>query len=80
MVSQTTVAVCYAESQEAPMVEKLKSRKFWAGLFGVVAPIALQVVTGQVGWPQAVGMSVAAAVTYIAAEAHVDAAKAKPRA
>lgn len=59
------------------MLSKLKSRKFWLGLVGAVSPIALQAMTGQVGWVPAAGMSTAAIVTYVLAQAHVDASTAK---
>lgn len=60
-------------------MEKLKSRKFWVGLVGVVTPIAVQVATGQVGWPEAVGLSTAAVVAYVLGQAHVDGAHATKR-
>ena len=56
---------------------KLKSRKFWAGLGGALGPIVAQVVTGEVGWPVAVGLAVGTVVTYIIGQSHVDAAAAK---
>lgn len=54
-------------------INKLKSRKFWMGLLGVLLPIGIQAATGQVGWKVAVGLSTAAAVTYILGQTHVDA-------
>jgi biopolymer transport protein ExbB/TolQ len=59
------------------IVKKLKSRKFWLGLLGTVSPIALQAITGQIGWQMAAGMSTAALITTIMGLAHVDAATAK---
>jgi hypothetical protein len=59
------------------IVKKLKSRKFWLGLLGTISPIALQAITGQLGWMQAAGMSTASIITTIMALAHVDAATAK---
>lgn len=66
-------------SDPAPVAapSKLKSRKFWAGLVGAVAPIVAQVVTGEVGWPMAVGSAVGVVITYILGQSHVDASAAK---
>ena len=58
-------------------MDKLKSRKFWLGLGGAVAPVVLQATTGQIGWPEAAAMSTAAVVAYVLGQAHVDAAHAR---
>jgi hypothetical protein len=57
--------------------KKLKSRKFWMGLGGALSPIVAQVVTGEVGWPVAVGLAVGTVVTYLLGQSHVDAAVAR---
>jgi len=49
-----------------------RSKKFWFSVAGVAAPIAAQVLTGQVTWPIAVGGAVASIVSYILAQGSVD--------
>lgn len=57
--------------------EKLKSRKFWMGLGGALAPIVTQVTTGQVGWGQALALSAGVIVTYLIGQSAEDVAKHK---
>lgn len=51
----------------------LKSRKLWMAIAGIVIPTALQLATGAVTWPVAVGAVAASVVSYIASQGHVDA-------
>ena len=53
---------------------KLKSRKFWMGVFGAVAPYISKIASGQVTWKQAIVASTAAVVAYILGEASTDVA------
>jgi tetrahydromethanopterin S-methyltransferase subunit E len=50
----------------------LRSRKLWMGVAGAVAPVALQLATGAVTWPVAVGAGVASVVAYLLGQSHVD--------
>jgi len=54
------------------MSEKLKSRKFWFALLGSVLPIVAQAMTGEVGWDQAVMLSVGVMASYIFGQGYVD--------
>jgi hypothetical protein len=54
------------------MSEKLKSRKFWFALLGSVLPIVAQAMTGEVGWDQAVMLSVGIMASYIFGQGYVD--------
>jgi hypothetical protein len=51
---------------------RLASRKFWAGVFGAIAPIITQAITGAVGWPVAAGLSGVAAASYVLAQGYED--------
>jgi len=59
------------------MFEKLKSRKFWFALVGAMLPVVAQGFTGEVGWNEAVTLSVAVLVSYIFGQAYTDAQIAK---
>lgn len=65
------------EKKGIEVPEKLKSRKFWFGVGGAIAPILTQVATGQVGWTEALAMSVGVAITYILGQGAEDVAKHK---
>ena len=52
---------------------KLKSRKFWLALAGVLLPILAQYFTAQVGWDIAVEAAVVVLVSYLLGQSHVDA-------
>lgn len=54
------------------MPQKMKSRKFWFALVGALLPIAAQGMTGEVGWNEAVTLSVAILVSYIFGQGYVD--------
>ena len=54
------------------MPQKMKSRKFWFALLGALLPIVAQAMTGEVGWNEAVTLSVAILVSYIFGQGYVD--------
>ena len=54
------------------MRRKWSSRKWWMGLWGVLAPVLFQALTSGLGWRDAIGLSTIAAVCYLAAEGYVD--------
>lgn len=53
-------------------MNKLKSRKFWFGLGGAVVPILAGVFSESVELGEALRLSTAAVIAYLAAEAGVD--------
>ena len=55
-----------------PIIDKLKSRKFWFALLGAVLPIILQLVTGEVSWDVALAASVTVVISYIFGQGYVD--------
>jgi hypothetical protein len=54
------------------MLEKLKSRKFWMGLFGAALPIINAFAQGRNPNQQDIMISVAAVCAYIVAEGFAD--------
>jgi hypothetical protein len=54
------------------MPDKLKSRKFWFALIGAVLPIVAQSLTGEIGWDQAITLSVGIIASYIFGQGYVD--------
>lgn len=62
------------------MFEKLKSRKFWLGVIGAVLPVVMQALTGQVGWFEALGLSLSSMIAAIFGLSLEDAAKQKAKA
>ncbi len=57
------------------MMEKLKSRKFWAAVFGALTPVITEVITGSVGWENALMMTAGVLSAYIFGQAYVDGAE-----
>jgi len=55
-------------------MSKLKSRKFWMGVFGAIAPYVMKALSGEVTWKQAIVASTTAIVAYILGEASTDVA------
>jgi len=53
---------------------KLKSRKFWMGVFGAVAPYVMKALSGEVTWKQVIVASTTAIVAYILGESSTDVA------
>lgn len=59
------------------MLDKLKSRKFWAAVVGAVSPIVCQVLTGEVGWENALTLTAGVLASYLFGQSYVDAAAQK---
>lgn len=51
---------------------RLRSRKFWMSILGVVLPVGIQLATGAVTWPVAAGLAGASLVTWVLSQAGVD--------
>jgi hypothetical protein len=51
---------------------KLRSRKFWLTVVATVLPTVIQIATGAVTWPVAVGGGVAAVVGYVLSQSGIE--------